>query len=443
MPLITNEAGDKVLRMYWLDAYEDQYKHPGTVWLFGKVFIESARAYVSCCVNIKNIERQIFLLAREKKFDVKRKVETETDVEFVDLYNEFNTKVTPRFKIGEFKSKPAEMKYAFEVEDVPDVASYMQVLYPSKYPALPSDLSGETFSRVFGANQSSLERFLLDRKIKGPCWLDFKAVSTSDPQTTWCKLEAIIHEPSNVSVVMTNIPAAPPVTILALNMKTTINSKTHQNEITLVSGLVHHKFYLDKPAPSPPFNEHFCALTRPSDEVWPFDFHKVLGQNNSGKNAKIDKMDSERALLGFLLAKIGKLDPDVIIGHDIFGFDMEVLLHRSIVNKIPNWSRLGRLRRSQPAKNFRINERQATTGRLLCDLKISAKELIRCKSYELGALIEKLLGKSLEDRQEIDPDTMRKSYASSKSLLEATSISLQDAADTLQVFKLFPLILIL
>ena len=43
LPLITNEAGDKVLRMYWLDAFEDQYKHPGTVWLFGKVYIESAK----------------------------------------------------------------------------------------------------------------------------------------------------------------------------------------------------------------------------------------------------------------------------------------------------------------------------------------------------------------------------------------------------------------
>ena len=29
LPLVTNEAGDQVLRFYWLDAYEDQYSHPG------------------------------------------------------------------------------------------------------------------------------------------------------------------------------------------------------------------------------------------------------------------------------------------------------------------------------------------------------------------------------------------------------------------------------
>jgi len=27
--LVKNESGDQVLRFYWLDAFEDQYKHPG------------------------------------------------------------------------------------------------------------------------------------------------------------------------------------------------------------------------------------------------------------------------------------------------------------------------------------------------------------------------------------------------------------------------------
>ena len=81
-------------------------------------------------------------------------------------------------------------------------------------------------------------------------------------------------------------------------------------------------------------------------------------------------------------------------------------------------------------------ESRATTGRLVCDLKISAKELIRCKSYDLGALVEKLLGKSQEKRTEVDPDAMRKAYSSSKALLQVTSLSLQDAADVLQVIFL-------
>ena len=36
------------------------------MYLFGKVWIESAKAYVSCCVHVKNIERRIYLLPRPK-----------------------------------------------------------------------------------------------------------------------------------------------------------------------------------------------------------------------------------------------------------------------------------------------------------------------------------------------------------------------------------------
>lgn len=37
----------------------------GVVYLFGKVWIESAKAYVSCCVAVRNIERTLYLLPRE------------------------------------------------------------------------------------------------------------------------------------------------------------------------------------------------------------------------------------------------------------------------------------------------------------------------------------------------------------------------------------------
>ena len=56
----------KVFRFYWLDAYEDSYKQPGTVYLFGKSFADSIKKYVSCCLVVKNIDRKIFLLPREK-----------------------------------------------------------------------------------------------------------------------------------------------------------------------------------------------------------------------------------------------------------------------------------------------------------------------------------------------------------------------------------------
>lgn len=65
IPLVTNKAGEKVFRFYWLDAHEDQWKQPGVVYLFGKTYIESTKSYVSCCLQIKNIPRRLYLLPRE------------------------------------------------------------------------------------------------------------------------------------------------------------------------------------------------------------------------------------------------------------------------------------------------------------------------------------------------------------------------------------------
>lgn len=61
---------------------------------------------------------------------------------------------------------------------------------------------------------------------------------------------------------------------------------------------------------------------------------------------KIERAEGERALLSLLLAKIGKIDADIVVGHDIASFDLDILLHRLTQNKVKSWSSLGRLRRT-------------------------------------------------------------------------------------------------
>merc|ERR1719348_558300 len=94
-----------------------------------------------------------------------------------------------------------------------------------------------------------------------------------------------------------------------------------------------------------------------------------------------------------------------------------------------------RLRRSNQAELGKMAmEKQATVGRLVADLKISAKELIRCKSYELGALVEKCLkGESDEVRVKLSPDTLRKAYGRSEDLKHAVRLCMGDADQTLQL----------
>lgn len=85
------------------------------------------------------------------------------------------------------------------------------------------------------------------------------------------------------------------------------------------------------------------VISRPSEEPWPLDHREAL---NSLKITKIERAEAERALLNLFLTKLNKIDPDVIVGHDVASYDLDILLHRITQNKVPQWSRLGRLRRT-------------------------------------------------------------------------------------------------
>ncbi|KAF4027243.1 hypothetical protein G4228_018762 [Cervus hanglu yarkandensis] len=349
LPLVKGADEEQVFQFYWLDAYEDPYSQPGVVFLFGKVWIESADTHVSCCVMVKNIERTLCFLPREMV---------------------------------------VEKNYAFEIPDVPEKSEYLEVRYSAEMPQLPQDLKGETFSHVFGTNTSSLELFLMNRKIKGPCWLEVKNPQLLNQPISWCKVEAMVLKPDLVNVIKDVGP--PPVVVMSLSMKTMQNAKTHENEIIAVSVLVHHSFALDKAPPQPPFQSHFCVVSKPKDCIFPYDFKESIKE----KNVKVEVAATERTLLGFVLAKVHKIDPDIIVGRSGFG------------------------------------ERNATCGRMICDVEISAKELIRCKSYHLSELVQQILK---TERIVIPIENIRNMYSDSSHLLYLLEHTWKDARFILQI----------
>lgn len=120
---------------------------------------------------------------------------------------------------------------------------------------------------------------------------------------------------------------------------------------------------------------HFSAMRKLGDNPFPFDLRTAVSQ--SKRNVELS--GSERTLLAFFITKVFRIDPDVIVGHNLFGFDLDVLLHRIRHHKIPNWSRLGRLRRSPQMPNLKAGlgnrtnmavERDLLSGRLLCDTMV-------------------------------------------------------------------------
>lgn len=94
-----------VFRFFYWDAFEDIYNQAGIVFLFVKVWSESAKTYASCCIIVKNIQGQVYLLPKEKvsvmwtcllssfQFQLTRllsqKQSSDEIVRMLDVYNEF------------------------------------------------------------------------------------------------------------------------------------------------------------------------------------------------------------------------------------------------------------------------------------------------------------------------------------------------------------------
>ncbi|XP_028164527.1 DNA polymerase alpha catalytic subunit [Ostrinia furnacalis] len=432
LPLQTNENGDKVLRFYWLDAWEDRFVKPGVVYLFGKVYVNPSNkkeGCLSCCVVVKNVNRQLFLLPREYKLDPITLEGTDQEVTMMDVYEEFNSSVASELGLKEFKSRKVTKNYSFNLPDIPAQSDYLEVRYSASIGPPPTGKKYLTFSHIFGGNTSSLETFLLERKIKGPCWLEIKQPDNVMAKVSWCKLEAACEKMEHISVLRsdTNLEP-PPVVVATLNMRTTTDPKTRKTKILMLSCLVHNNFPIHKPPPNPPFQQHFCIMTK-CNEIWPLDLKQTLAQY---KATKLTKCDTERELLNYFMVQFWKLDPDLVIGHDLQGFQQDLLIGNILDLHIPNWSRLGRLKRSvAPQRKYAAKD--AFLGRLVCDIKLSAMELIRARSFDLETLCTDVLKMKEGERVDVALEDLPRYYENSRDLLQLVSLSMQDASYILKI----------
>ncbi|KAF7403413.1 hypothetical protein HZH68_006207 [Vespula germanica] len=401
IPFIKNSAGEQIFRFYWWDAYEDSFKQPGIVYLFGKAYVPSTKTYCSCCLTIKNIPRRIYLLPREYIKNSSDSEPRQTSIH--DVYKEFN-EFANKAGIKEFRSSQVSKYYAFEQEDTPKFSDYLEVRYSTNYPLIDSGYSGPAIEKVFGTTVKSLELLLIERNIKGPCWLDVKCAIPTGVQTSWCKLNITCMKMENISVSSESQNLAiPPMIIATLNVRVSAHAKSQQNEVVMVGILLHRKYNIDKERPKAPhlFEQSFCIVTKPRDIPWPRQAQGVLSKI---KYTTIIRCENEHDLLEELLKIIANVDPDLFIGYDC-GFQFDVLLHRIFNLKVSNWSRIGKLKRSvHPIIKGKINIGQAMGGRPLCDIQISAKELnLKVRSYDLQSLCMAVLKQNENEYKELKP----------------------------------------
>ena len=381
---------DGTLRFFWTDYTEVN----GSLCLFGKVKNRTNDSYVSCFVKVDNILRKLYFLPREYKQRHGRDMTDE--VEMGDVYEEVD-KLMSKYKVSMHKIKPCSRKYAFELPDIPREADYLKLLYPYDKPALPTDIKGETYSHVFGTNTALFEQFVMWKNIMGPCWLqieggNFNAVNNA----SWCKLELQVDKPNGITTLgdSDNLEA-PPLTLMSLALRTTMNVKENKNEILVASIRFYESVSLTDTTPPEKMPQRTYTIMRPNGEYplgFKMDADKYKGQIKMEKN--------EAALLSMLLAIIQKHDPDAIIGHKLDDVDFNVLLTRMRDRKTPGWHRIGRLKRSDWPKNVGkgggsfFAERHLASGRLLCDLAndMGKSIMTTCQSWSLDEMCNLYLG---------------------------------------------------
>ena len=421
--------------MYWLDAFEVG----GTVYLYGKTRrAPDSNDFVSLCIVVKGNEHNLFVLPRAQ------------DCNWAELYKEMQTVVqdcTHSCNDLKFGGKPVSRKYAFGDGSIPrEETKYLKVVYNAKYPKPDEEVcinGGENFSKILNAGAPTLETFILKRKLMGPCWIRvYDPTPTSNP-TSWCKVECSVDSPKNIIRLdlikeddekkPTKMLPSPPLCSVTLKMKTAVNPKTNQPEIVAASAIYHKNIHVDSSATEQRQQMSQISLVRKlgitisSVSGGLPNFPRDLDtQIKSSSLPGLIAMDNERALLSRLIGQIFLWDPDVLVGHNAWGHDMEVLLSRCVASKVPHWSRMGRRRyvRKQTTGWNDYSIAETLKGRLLCDTYLSAKEMLRETTYSLTNLAKCQLKK---ERVDIEPVDTPQWFHSSSDIIKLAMHTLNDA----------------
>jgi DNA polymerase Pol2 len=432
----TDDDGRSYVDMYWIDAHERE----GVVYLYGKTFTKDE--FVSCCAVVRNNMHNMFVLPR---------MDSEgEEFPMMDVHQEMKSVLQPscipHVQGAVWASKVVQRKYAFGDASVPrESRNYLKVVYDAKYPkpdATVCEEGGKTFQKIFGCGASTLENFILKRKLNGPCWVRVYDVTSTRAPVSWCKVELEVDSPKNIKrcdLVSDKLALrpAPPVVSVSIKIKTVVNPKTNKSEVISASAICHKNVMLDGASDDSFKFMTQLSLIRPLG-IGVSSVGNALPQFPRDINDEIKKtmpqlqtMPNERALLNRLLTQIGLWDPDVIVGHNAWGYDIEVLLNRCAENKVASWSKIGRRRRTQPPKPNQFSKgnkewviADAITGRVLCDTYVSAKELLRETTYSLTSLASTQLK---TQRIEIEPVDIPQWFNESKTIVQLAMHTLHDA----------------
>jgi len=136
-------------------------------------------------------------------------------------------------------------------------------------------------------------------------------------------------------------------------------------------------------------------------------FPHDLDAEIKASNVEVKKCVNERAMISRFFAQLGMWDPDVVVGHACWNFDLDILLARAQELKVAGIDKIGRIKRVGAPKDKFGNGKEYliedwVSGRVVCDTYLSAKELLRETSYGLTALTKSVLKGTRQDVEQQD-----------------------------------------
>eukprot|EP00737_Agarophyton_chilense_P002055 gb/GEZJ01002327.1/.p1 GENE.gb/GEZJ01002327.1/~~gb/GEZJ01002327.1/.p1 ORF type:complete len:1512 (-),score=223.04 gb/GEZJ01002327.1/:5194-9117(-) len=452
---------DGSVLMFWTDAHEMRVGGGEHLYLFGKVPLGSINSnqFASVCVQVKGMERILYVLPRQTKRapdgqssdePVKIIPDVHTEISKILLGNRQKSTKLGAAAIG--SNLPSQVKAKKVVRSCPfadthaprEPTEYLKVKIPyENINRLSPDSNGVTFSRVYGTRTSSSESLCLKRKLRGPGWIRLKNAAPSQAKVSHAKFTLTLSCPDDLLVpVDLATKDAPPVSALCVSTKTVLNNKTGAHEVVMISGLFVREVPLNGPLhdvalePGGTHGTRDFVLVRPPDGMsLPFGFadhaRSVLARGGG-----VEVLSSESALLNNFLTRLLRLDPDVIIGHRVMGFGLDVLLTRMNAKHCREWSRLGRLvQRRNLSSVIRPNNEVSSwfkgdvvAGRLIVDTHMHANDLLpKEKDYSLAALSQTVLRSSSPGpsnrvlRGSIDVSLISKAFEKTGSLIQLVS----------------------
>ncbi|KAL3670271.1 hypothetical protein V7S43_004584 [Phytophthora oleae] len=424
-------AADSI-QMYWMDAVEVR-ERPGKIYLIGKMKIpcpegsDQPPSFRSCCVVVNNLQRYMYLVPKGTPLIELSKAEQQEA--WMQMHEEIHNVLIPscitsRRDQEVFKTKLVERNYAFEEANIPRGKNmFLKVKYPARYPAPPSDFcsrGGKTFARICGAFTRPLENFLLTRRLLGPGWVEIKGVRKCTEGVSFCKMEFETFDPKNVTPIAGGM-SPPPLTVMSLSLKSVCNPNSGKHEVVALSAITETGISSEGAGKGTKGAKHtlshFTAI-RPLDENNGFPqvyaeavqrddrFGMKMDNGALGINSECLHVEiNERVMLSYFLTRVQREDPDVIVGHNLHKYALELLISRIDNFHLGGlWSKLTRLRRGrlnpmnmgEGWNEYRMDD--MVNGRLFCDTYVSSKELLPSQNnYTLSYLVERLLHKQRLD----------------------------------------------